>query len=138
MKPRIKLAETKTASGGILALYEQDGAYSINLSGQELMHSKACASEQLLGTLGAQLMPKDVPSRMLIGGLGLGYTLAAALENAGPDATIEILELVPEVVDWNRQLLQELNGKCLEDPRVALQVADATAVTDGMKLPGKT
>ncbi|MDQ8196660.1 spermine synthase [Pelagicoccus enzymogenes] len=128
MKPRIKLAETRPATGGVLALYEQDGAYSINFSGQELMHSKAAASEKLLGKLGGESLPKDQPSRLLIGGLGLGFTLATALEAAGPDASIEVLELAPEVIDWNREHLQELNGKCLDDPRVQLQVADATAV----------
>lgn len=128
MKPRIKLAETSPKTGGILALYEQDGAYSINFSGQELMHSKASASEKLLGKIGGESLPKEQPSRMLIGGLGLGFTLEQALEQAGPYATIEVLELAPEVIEWNRQYLQDLNGKCIDDPRVDLQVADATAV----------
>lgn len=128
MKPRNKLAETRTESGGILALYEQDGAYSINFSGQELMHSKASASEKLLGKVGGESLPKGEPSRMLIGGLGLGFTLEQALEHAGPDATIEVLELAPEVVDWNREFLQDLNGKSIDDPRVDLQIADATVV----------
>ncbi|MDQ8183636.1 spermine synthase [Pelagicoccus sp. SDUM812005] len=128
MKPRNKLAETHPATGGILALYEQDGAYSINFSGQELMHSKASASEKLLGKLGGESLPKDQPSRMLIGGLGLGFTLQQALAHCGPDATLEVLELAPEVIDWNREHLQELNGKCIDDPRVQLQVADATVV----------
>ncbi len=128
LKPRIKLAETRPASGGILALYEQDGAYSINFSGQELMHSKASASEKLLGKIGGESLPKGQPSRMLIGGLGLGFTLAAALETCGPDATLEVIELAPEVIDWNREHLQALNGKCVDDPRVELQVADATAI----------
>ncbi|EDY84089.1 hypothetical protein VDG1235_3718 [Verrucomicrobiia bacterium DG1235] len=128
MKPRNKLAETATASGGILALYEQDGAYSINYAGQELMHSKASASEKLLGQLGAKSLPQDAPSRMLIGGLGLGFTLDQALAHAGPQATIEVLELAPEVIEWNRQFLQDLNGKCLDDPRVTIAVADVTAL----------
>lgn len=128
MKPRIKLAETRPETGGILALYEQDGAYSINFSGQELMHSKAAASEKLLGKLGGESLPRDQPSRLLIGGLGLGFTLASALETCGPDAMIEVLELASEVIDWNRDYLQELNGKCIDDTRVDLQVADATAI----------
>lgn len=128
MKPRIKLAETRPETGGILALYEQDGAYSINFSGQELMHSKAAASEKLLGKIGGESLPKGEASRMLIGGLGLGFTLQQALETAGPDATIEVLELAPEVIDWNREFLQDLNGKCIDDPRVDLKVADATAI----------
>ncbi|MBK1876802.1 spermidine synthase [Pelagicoccus mobilis] len=128
MKPRIKLAETKTDSGRALALYEQDGAFSINYAGQELMHSKASASEKLLGKIGGELLPHEVPSRLLIGGLGLGYTLAAALETAPENATIEIIELAPEVIDWNRTHLKELNGTALDDPRVQIQIADATAI----------
>ncbi|MBC2605873.1 spermidine synthase [Pelagicoccus albus] len=127
MKPRIKLAETRTESGGILALYEQDGAFSINYSGQELMHSKASASEKLLGKIGGESLPSEQASRLLIGGLGLGFTLASALEACGPEVVIEVYELAPEVIEWNRQFLQDLNGKAIDDPRVQLHVADATA-----------
>ena len=58
MKPRHKLAESKTPSGNIMGLYEQDGAYSINIGGQELMHSRANASECLLGSLGMARLKK--------------------------------------------------------------------------------
>lgn len=127
MKPRIKLAETQTAPGRSLALYEQDGAYSINYAGQELMHSKASASEKLLGKLGGELLPREEPSRLLIGGLGLGFTLAAALETAPQNTTIEVIELAQEVIDWNRSYLKDLNASALDDPRVQIQIADATA-----------
>lgn len=124
MKPRLKLAETRTASGGLLALYEHDGAYAINYAGQELMHSKASASETLLGQIGARALPPNGPSRLLIGGLGLGFTLAAALANSGPQTQIEVYELIPDVIDWNRQHLQALHGACLDDPRVTVHAAD--------------
>lgn len=124
MKPRIKQAEAKTADGGTLALYEQDGAFSINFNGQELMHSKATASEVLLGKLGAEALDKEASSRVLIGGLGLGFTLRSVLEVAGPKAVIEVVELVSEVIDWNRELLKDLNGELLEDPRVEVRHDD--------------
>jgi len=55
MKPRIKLAQTKLADGGMMALFEQDGAFSMNYAGQELMHSRAQASEVLLGRGGGRI-----------------------------------------------------------------------------------
>lgn len=127
LKPRIKLAETRTANGATIALYEHDGAYAINCNGQELMHSKASASETLLGKCGTAHLQSDSSNRVLIGGLGLGFTLRAVLENAPPQTTIEVFELIPEVIDWNRDLLQSLNGSCLDDPRVTLYPSDVTA-----------
>ncbi|MDQ8202714.1 spermine synthase [Pelagicoccus sp. SDUM812003] len=128
MKPRIKLAETSLESGNILALYEQDGAYSINYRGQELMHSKASASEVLLGQLGAAGLPAAEPSRTLVGGLGLGFTLRALLEAAPSESQIEVWELAPEVIEWNRQHLKSLNGRCLDDPRVRVETGDVAPV----------
>ena len=76
MKPKIKLAEASLASGGgTLALYQHDGAFSMSINGQELMHSQACASERLMGTLGVEEIDVSVHPQILIGGLGLGFTL---------------------------------------------------------------
>lgn len=126
MKPRIKLAEARTAEGGVIALYEHDGSFSINVNGQELMHSKACASELLLGKVGTEKLKRDEAARILIGGLGLGFTLRSVLESTGETALVEIVELIPDVIDWNRNHLKSLNGGLLEDPRVTILVDDAT------------
>lgn len=131
MKPRLKLAESTTSSGSVMGLYEQDGAYSINIGGQELMHSKANASECLLGSLGMARVEQKNESRVLVGGLGLGYTLRNVLKTAGPQSQIEVIELFNEVVEWNRTHLKDLNGSLLEDPRVVVKVADVVSVVQG-------
>ena len=128
MKPRHKLAESKTPSGNIMGLYEQDGAYSINIGGQELMHSRANASECLLGSLGMARLKKKAVSRVLIGGLGLGFTLNNVLKVAEPQSRVEVVELFLEVIEWNRTHLQVLNGSLLDDPRVQINVADVVSV----------
>jgi spermidine synthase len=125
MKARSKLAESTTPEGAPMALYEHDGAYSISFKGQELMHSKACASEQLLGELGIERLSQAQAPRVMIGGLGLGFTLQAVLAGLGPQAQVEVVELVPKVVEWNRDFLRDLNGALLDDPRVTVTVADA-------------
>ena len=132
MKPRIKIAESVTPEGAPMALYEHDGAYSISFQGQELMHSKASASELLLGKLGVERCHKDVKARVLIGGLGLGFTLRTVLGSVGPEVQVDVIELVPQVVEWNREYLSGLNGALLDDPRVNVICGDAVeAIREG-------
>ena len=107
-----------------MALYEHDGAFSISLNGKELMHSKATASESLLGRTGVDQINKDIPTRVLIGGLGLGFTLKSVLESGNSKMRIELAELVPEVIEWNRTYLKELNGELLDDPSVDIKGMD--------------
>lgn len=107
-----------------MSLYEHDGAYSMSFRGQELMHSKASASELLLGKMGIDRIARTPKARVMIGGLGLGFTLRAVLEGLGADARVDVVELLPEVVAWNRDFLQELNGTCLDDPRVHVVEGD--------------
>lgn len=127
MKPRVKLAQSTTADGGAMALYEHDGKFCISYSGQELMHSGASASEILLGEIGVELLDRDAEARVLIGGLGLGFTLRSVLENVGPKTTVELVELLPEIVSWNREYLKSLNGELLDDPRVEIHTTDVVA-----------
>lgn len=126
MKPRIKLAAALTAEGRRLVLSEQDGAYAISLNGQELMHSRAHASELLLGELGVESLKTKPSARVLVGGLGLGFTLAQVVTDLRPDAVIDVAELIPEIVDWNREFMRDLNGAALDDPRVNVHLGDAT------------
>jgi spermidine synthase len=109
-------------------LYEHDGVWSMSLNGAELMHSKASASERLLGELGIQRVGRNRPARILIGGLGLGFTLRAVLESVGQEAVVEVVELLPDVIEWNRQHLQELNGALLDDARVRVIAQDVGSV----------
>lgn len=125
MKPRILLAESTTPDGATMSLYEHDGGYNISFRGQELMHSKASASELLLAKLGVERLHKTPDARVLIGGLGLGFSLRAALDGLGADAKVDVVELVPQVVKWNREYLRDLNGRLLDDPRVKVIEGDA-------------
>ncbi len=124
MKPHHNLAETRTPDGARLSLHEHDGTYCIRLNGQDLMHSMTSASEVLLGELAHVRVDTKAPTRVLIGGLGLGYTLKAVLAKAGAKAVVEVAELMPEVVEWNRTHMAKLNGHLLADPRVQVRLGD--------------
>jgi len=89
------------------------------------MHSKASASELLLGKLGIERLKKNAKARVMIGGLGLGFTLRSVLERVGAETQVDVIELVPKVVEWNREYLRDLNGALLDDPRVNVIETDA-------------
>lgn len=129
MKPNITLAETRTPNGARMTLVEHDGQFCIRVNGQQLMHSAVTTSELELGTLGCEhfARKKNAP-RVLIGGLGLGFTLKSVLESVGPSATVHVAELFSEIVAWNRTHLLPLNGKLLSDPRVTVFEEDVRAV----------
>src|SRR6185312_11383909 len=118
MKPNVILAETKTPDGARLTLVEHDGDFCIRVNGQQLMHSAVTASELQLGTLGCEQHAGKKGTRILIGGLGLGFTLKSVLQSAGRTDTVHVAELFPEIVEWNRTFLSPLNGRLLDDPRV--------------------
>lgn len=128
MKPQIKLAEAQTSDGSTLALFEHDGAFSIHVNNQGLMHSRTSYSETLLGELGTETLDREKESRILIGGLGLGYTLKSALSSSGPQNTIDMVELMPEIIDWNRTHLKTLNGGALDDARTNVMQEDVIKV----------
>jgi len=128
MKPNITLAEMTTPNGARLTLVEHDGDFCIRVNGQQLMHSAVNASELELGTLGCERHRGKKGLRVLIGGLGLGFTLKSVLASAGPTDTIHVAELFPEIVTWNRTFLAELNGKLLDDSRVTVLLEDVKAV----------
>jgi spermidine synthase len=107
-----------------LVLYEHDGEFDIRVDGHELMSSRRHESELELARLGcAALSGRRLPC-VLIGGLGLGYTLRQALDMLNSAATVVVGELVEAVVEWNRRFLGELNDHPLEDERVALEIGD--------------
>ncbi len=128
MKPHHKLAETATPNGGRLTLHEHDGHFCIRLDGHDLMHSFTAASEILLGEIAADRFSGKAPASVLISGLGLGFTLKAVLAKAGPNVAIEVAELMPEVVAWNREFMTSLNGSLLNEPRVKVLVENVVAV----------
>ncbi len=127
MKPRIKIAATQTPSGGEMALFQHDHDFSILVNGKELMNSRLHTSELELARLGcAHLAGKKAPT-ILIGGLGMGYTLRQALDTLSPDARVVVSELLGEVVEWNRTFLGALNDHPLRDKRVEIEAGDITA-----------
>lgn len=128
MKPERKLAETTTHSGAHLTLHEHDGSYAVRLNGQTLMHSAMAASELLLGELAVARLTNQPDPRVLIGGLGLGFSLQSVLAKTAPTATVHVAELIPQVVDWNREFLAAVNGKLVDDPRVTIFTEDVCNV----------
>lgn len=107
-----------------MALYQHDRDFSIKINGLELMNSRQHESEQELARLGcAHLSGRQAP-RVLIGGLGMGYTLRQALDSLGPDANVVVSELLTGVVAWNREYLGELNRQPLDDKRVEVIPGD--------------
>ncbi|MBO1223226.1 MAG: hypothetical protein JYX80_02240 [Candidatus Scalindua sediminis] len=107
-----------------MELYQHDRDFSIMLNGQDLMHSRQHESELELARLGcAHLAGSKAPS-ILIGGLGLGYTLRQVLDMFSPHAQVVVSELASAVVEWNREFLGELNGQSLEDERVDIKTGD--------------
>lgn len=129
MKPNILLAETRTPNGARMTLVEHDGSFCIRVNGQQLMHSSVSLSETQLGVLGCERHARQPNgTRVLIGGLGLGFTLKSVLQCVGSNAVVEVVELFPEIVLWNRTFLAGLNGGALADPRVRVREQDVRAL----------
>jgi spermidine synthase len=100
------------------------GEFSIKLGQNELMNSRLSGSEESLATIACEKIRDRKAPRMLIGGLGMGFTLRAALAALGPDARITVAELVPAVLAWAHGPMAEIFGTSLTDPRVSLHEAD--------------
>jgi spermidine synthase len=128
MKPKTRLATARTPDGFEMHLYQHDRDFSITVDGYELMNSRQHESELELARLGCAALTRNAAPNVLIGGLGLGYTLRQALDMLGRNATVTVAELLGEVVEWNRTFLAELNGHPLKDERVHLRVGDVVEV----------
>jgi spermidine synthase len=120
------IGRTQAPDGTALALARRGQEWVIRSGGRVLMSSRAHGSEDALAALA--LERTRLRRTILIGGLGLGYTLRAALDRAPPDARVVVAELVPEVVAWNRGPVAHLAGRPLDDPRVRIQFRDVAAV----------
>lgn len=131
MKPRIKLAKATTPDGGEMVLYQHDQDFSIIVDGDDLMHSRRHESELQLAQLGCQHLTGAPEATVLIGGLGMGYTLRQTLDILNSKSQVIVAELMPSVVEWNQEFLGELNNHPLRDPRVTLQTGDVVdLITD--------
>jgi spermidine synthase len=128
MKPWETLGRARLADGTELTLVRHPSEFAILANGRSLMSSRMHGSEEALARLGccrAQTM--RCPS-VLVGGLGMGYTLRAALDTLPLTARVLVAELVPAVVEWNRGPLGMLARHPLDDPRVQVEVGDVTAI----------
>ena len=124
MKARTKLATARTPDGCEMALYQHDRDFSIRVDGLELMNSRQHESELELARLGCAALTERKAPRVLVGGLGLGYTLRCALDMLPPRASVVVAELLPEVAEWNRTVFGDLNNHPLKDARVKLKTGD--------------
>ncbi|RWK54138.1 hypothetical protein [Mesorhizobium sp.] len=129
MIPWVQLDTAKTPAGDHeLRLKRRGAEFSIMLGSNELMNSRLSGSEQALARLSCQRISGRRQPKILIGGLGMGFTLRAALAELGADADIVVAELVPAVVAWARGQMASLFGGCLDDPRVTIREADVGQV----------
>ncbi|MDP2226405.1 MAG: hypothetical protein Q8J78_02885 [Moraxellaceae bacterium] len=116
-------------NGGELRLFREGRDFAIKIAGGgELMHSRTHGSEDKLAEIACARLTGRPAARVLIGGLGMGFTLAAALRQLGPAATVVVAELVPAVVEWNRGPLGEHAGYPLNDSRAEVHVGDVAEV----------
>jgi len=110
--------------GGELRLMQRGGEFSIMAGSTELMNSRLSGSEEALATLACARIEGRSKPAILIGGLGMGFTLRAALSVLGPEAEVTVAELVPAVVRWARGPLSALYGSSLDDPRTTVAEGD--------------
>jgi spermidine synthase len=129
MIPWVKIDTARVpGADGELRLMRRGAEFSIMLGTNELMNSRLSGSEAALATLAAKRIEAVKKPHMLIGGLGMGFTLRAALAVLGPGAKIVVAELVPTVVAWAKGPMAEIFGGSLNDPRVSILETDVTDV----------
>ena len=127
MKPFLLLATSHTPDGAELTLHSHDTHFYLRVNRQPLMGTNASESEKVLAELACVRLGKG-EGRVLIGGLGFGFTLRRVLELVGPAAHVQVAELLPQVVAWNREHLSAVNGHLLDDKRVEITVDDVFQV----------
>ncbi|MBB3309959.1 spermidine synthase [Rhizobium sp. BK196] len=125
MLPWIQLdSATIPGEGGQLRLKQRGSEFSIMLGTNELMNSRLSGSEEALATLSFERIKSHPKPKILIGGLGMGFTLRAALAVLPEDAGVVVAELIPQVVAWARGPMTEVFKGCLDDPRVSIHQGD--------------
>ncbi len=129
MIPRI-LIDTAEIPGESkkLSLYRRGSEFSISIGTQELMNSRVNGSEKALAELACQKLSNRSQANVLIGGLGMGFTLGTALNEIGPASKVVVAELVPGVIEWSRGPLAGLAGAPLKDRRVTVREIDVGAI----------
>jgi len=127
------LEQVTTPDGSSLSLAEHDGTYAIRVNGRELMSSRHSYSEEQLGVVACQTLRAQSRARVLIGGLGLGFTLRATLATLPSDARVVVAELLAEVVTWNRNPAYPLSSEALADCRTQVVIGDVAHLIERSK-----
>lgn len=133
MKPWTLLDSAAIPGGGTMNLYQTSTGFSIRVGHDELMNSHAHGSEDALAALASARLATRSGRQVLVGGLGMGFTAAAALRELGDDGHLTVAELVPAVVAWNRGLLAAVAGDVLDDPRVEVHLGDVAGLLRGTR-----
>ncbi len=128
MIPWEQLGTGEAPGGGMLKLARRGAELSIRIGHIELMNSRLSGSEEALATLAAERLTGRPAPHVLIGGLGMGFTLRAALAVLPADARITVAELAPCILEWAKGPMAELFGDCLSDPRVRIEIADVAVL----------
>jgi spermidine synthase len=128
MKPFRRLGDATAPDGTVMSLFEHDGDYVIRVNGVDLMSTRRHHSEDALAELACTPIRERAGAQVLIGGLGMGFTLKAALAILGADAKVVVAELVEGVIAWNRNSEYPLGAEALADPRVELVHGDVGTV----------
>jgi spermidine synthase len=128
--PWILLDTAAVPGGEELRLLQRGAEFSIRSGNNELMNSRVYGSEEALAEIAIKKTGEQARPRILIGGLGMGFTLRAALRVIGPEARIVVAELVPAVVAWNRSWLASVSDQSLEDPRVSIREDDVASLME--------
>jgi spermidine synthase len=128
VKPFELLGQTVAADGTAMKLVRRGDEYLILADGAVLMSSRMHGSEEELARLGCERVRTRKQPSVLIGGLGMGFTLRATLDLLPEHATVVVAELVPEVVEWNRGPLGPLAGHPLKDERVRVEIGDVGVI----------
>jgi spermidine synthase len=125
MRPWERIGTAPVPDGdGTMRLMRRGHEFAIYVDNDELMRSTTHGSEDALAELTCGRLDARQDARVLVGGLGMGFTVAAALRCLGRDASVVVAEIVPAVVRWNRGELAHLAGRPLADPRVSLYEGD--------------
>ncbi len=128
MKKWTQLEQVSTPDGSSLSLAVHGRDYVIRVNGRELMSTRHSFSEEQLGAVPCAALAQLPAARVLVGGLGLGFTLRAALANLAADAHVVVAELLPEVVVWNQNTAYPLAADALADPRTEVVIGDVAHV----------
>jgi len=126
--PWVELARTTVpGEAAALRLIRRGDEFAVMLGQIPLMNSRRTRSEEALAAIGCEAIRDRPRASVLIGGLGMGFTLRAALAELPANAVVTVAELVPAIVDWARGPMAELFGDCLDDPRVRIRIEDVSA-----------